>query len=145
MHFVLLVVVVSGFIVRAGAGRRSSSLIGFGVRCSFFHFFRFFVRFFFSFLFVILFFPFFLLPWPSWPSSLKHRLFPLKSLFQGTVLGERTRKEQIKSRRPKHVSFTIARTGQLCYSRAWKPLTPTTMRICSTSMAQRFTSIKEAW
>ena len=33
MHFVLLVVVVSGFIVRAGTGRRSSSLIGVGFSC----------------------------------------------------------------------------------------------------------------
>ena len=91
----------------------------------FFHFFHFsFFDMFFVFFFVLLVFScFFISPLPPWGApepSLKHRSFPQKSKFKGTILGgrrkkkeERRKKKQERADRNRSPS-TTARTGPFC-------------------------------
>ena len=101
-------------------------MFSFSICSTFFHVFVFFL--FFS-------FPSSSSPRAPPPPSLQHR-FSYKNLkFQGTILGERRRRKEEERADRNRSPSTIARTGTFCYSRAWKPLTPTVAKLGSVCAA----------
>ena len=102
----------------------------------FFFFFLIFPFFFFFFFFLVFFFFFVFFISPSPPRPPQNIAFSNKKLIfkaRFWVREERKKKEERRKKKGRKEEradrnrspSTIARTGTLCYSRAWKPLTPT--------------------
>ena len=99
------------------------------------------------FFFFFSFFSFFhFLPPSSGPSHFpKHRFFCNNLNFKARfwVTEERRKKEERADRN--RSPSPIARTGTFCYSRAWKPLTPTELSSRLSSMARAWASVSWLW